>query len=203
MFNNAMRHIMIIIKNPRQMLPRLLVLLVAGLFVLSSCALQDLVTKEAILLPCPNYHILADASVRIKFQPGLGRDLTDVDHSANIENARISCKSNIDHKTLSGTMDIDVEMFLTAEKGPVNQRRLAEIPYFISITNLQKKILYRESFNIGIKFPRNKTRISIVTKPITLELPIKKKGSGKDYLIYLGLELTADELEFSRERVPK
>tara|TARA_B100000029_G_scaffold32843_1_gene31275 strand:+ start:130 stop:708 length:579 start_codon:yes stop_codon:yes gene_type:complete len=175
-------------------------LIIISTISLSGCGVTDFITKKSITLPCPDFRILADASILTKFRPGPGRDLTDVDHNAKIENARISCISDIDEESFVGTMDVDVEVMFSVERGPVNRNRLAKLPYFISVIDAKKNILYRETFNILVKFLGNRSRMSVMTEPIILEIPIKKGVSGRDFLIYIGMQLTEEELRFVRER---
>jgi len=159
----------------------------------------DYFTKPEILA-CPDYRILADASSFVTYKPGAGRDLIDVDFEGSIDNMRLGCETRRNKKTKIGNMEVDIAMDFLAQRGPANKNQKAEFPYFISVTDLNQKILYREEFKIAASFAGNRTGIGISSDRIILNLPLKPDITGRSYIIYSGFKLTREQLELNRQR---
>ena len=174
--------------------------------VLTACSAYEYATdliSTPIVLQCPKSWVIADAANLVRFRQGGGRDLTDVDYEGQITGVRLGCTTNLDKKTRVGTMDVDVNVLFDATRGPVNRDRKALFRYFISVSDNDRKILYREAFSLPVEFPGNTTRLRIQSSTITLQLPIDPKRSSSYYLVFAGYELTHEELEFNRTRQAK
>lgn len=163
---------------------------------------SDLISTP-IVLQCPKSWVIADAANLVRFRQGGGRDLTDVDYEGQITGVRLGCTTNVDKKTKVGTMDVDVNVLFDATRGPANRDRKALFKYFISVSDNDQKILYREALSLPVEFPGNRTRLQIQSDTITLQLPIASNRSSSYYLIFAGYELTREELEFNRTRQAK
>jgi len=163
---------------------------------------SDLISAP-IVLQCPKSWVIADAANLVRFRQGGGRDLTDVDFEGQITGVRLGCTSNLNKKTKVGTMDVDVNVVFDATRGPANRDRKALFKYFVSVSDNDRKILYREAFSLPVEFPGNRTRLQIQSDTVTLQLPIEPKRSSSYYLVFAGYELTRDELEFNRTRQAK
>jgi hypothetical protein len=169
----------------------------------SGCETLDTVKdvfSDPIILACPDYRVLADASEIIHYLDGGGRDLTDVVFEGEIRDLRLECLTKIDKKTRVGIMEVEVSLIIDASRGPADRSRKAIYPYFIIITDLNKKIVYREELKIGISFSGNRSKLSFSSNPITLELPLRPKFTGDNYLIYSGFILTREQLKHHRLR---
>jgi len=156
---------------------------------------------EPIILKCPEYLVLADAATVTKFRDGPGRDLVDVNYDGEITGLQLGCESNIDKKTKTGSMDIDVTLVFSATRGPANQTRKARFDYFISVVNPQQEILDRKGDHLVVTFPGNNTRVQFASKPVFMELPITAIWPISYYRIFVGLKLTRDELRFNRKKI--
>ncbi len=169
----------------------------------SGCETLDKVKtifSEPVILACPDYQVLADASEILRYVEGSGHDLTDVVSKGEIKDIRIECITKIDKKTRIGVMEVEVRLIVEATRGPADQSKKAIFPYFIIITDLNKKIVYREELDIGISFSGNRSKLSFISNPITIELPLRPELTGKKYLIYSGFTLTRKQLEHNRLR---
>lgn len=169
--------------GPLRVLNRL-ALGLAGLALLACCA------GEPETRPCPRAVVLNDAARQVKFN-GQGRDLTDVLFEASIRTGNLVCEYD------ENVLDVDLEVQVVASRGPANSDRLANITYFVAVSQTDQTVLAREEFDITIPFPGNRTRVSgleeigqVITLPAGLD--------GGDYVIYVGLELSRDELEYNR-----
>ncbi len=161
----------------------------------------SLLWSTPIILPCPEFKIVADAARLVKFRDGPGRDLIDVDVEGLIGNVTLACLSKINKKTRQGSMEVEATVVFGAQRGPANATRKAILPYFITVTDLNKTILYREKFKVGVIYPGNQTSAKFAGENVTLQLPIDKKISQKDYVIYTGFQLTREQLEYNRAAI--
>ena len=152
--------------------------------VLASCA------SEPETRPCPQAVVLTDAARQVKFS-GLGRDLTDVLFEATIQTGRLVCEYD------DNTLDVDLQVQVVAARGPANTDRLAQINYFIAVARVDQTVLARESFDITIPFPGNRTRVSGIEE-IGQVITLVGGEHGGNYRIYVGLDLTPEELEYNR-----
>lgn len=177
---------------------------------LSACtAFQNLTDKisDPIVLKCPDYWVIADAASVVKFKDGPGRDLVDVDFEGKIVGVELGCLSDIDRRSKTGTMEVDVTLRMVASRGPANRGRKARFDYFIRVLDPDfepgpdKKPLMAEDLVVVIDFPGNKTRIRFRTPPFTMVLPITPKWPSRYYRIFAGFKLTREELQFNRGKI--
>lgn len=177
--------------------------ILTAITLLSGCETADKVTDlfaDPIILPCPDYFILADAAEVVQYREGNGRDLTDVNFEGRMENIHMSCLTKIDKETKVGEMEVQIAFEFVATRGPANKSRAAEYPYFFYITNLDKKILYREQSTVGVDFSGNRSKLLFRSDPIAISLPLRPEVTSKNYLIYGGLLLSREQLETNRRR---
>ncbi|MBT3306612.1 MAG: hypothetical protein HN377_09020 [Alphaproteobacteria bacterium] len=179
-------------------------ILILVMFGLSACGGYDFVSNKLsnpIILNCPDYRVVADAASLIKFQDGPGRDLVDVNYEGQITGVQLGCISNIDKKTRTGTMVVDVSLSFIATRGPANRNRTARFDYFVSVVDPKLGILDRQGYPLQVSFPGNKTRVEFASNPIILELPITAKWRVSYYQIFVGLKLSREELSYNREKI--
>lgn len=183
---------------------RLLACVLTTTSLLAGCGATEQVKDlfaDPIILPCPDERILADAAELVRYAEGQGRDLTDVDSEGQIVNMALACLTKIDKKTRVGEMEVEIVFNFLATRGPANRTRKAQFPYFVSVTDLNKKILYREEFEVAVDFSGNRTRLAFTNEPpITITLPLRPELTGKNYLIYGGFLPNHEQLEQNRQR---
>ena len=154
--------------------------------------------SSPIVLPCPNYKIIADTARRIQFGKGNGRDLTDILSESLIADMRLACVTKIDRDTGKGIMEVEINVAFGAKRGPADKTRKATLPYFISVTDLKRNILYREEFKIAVAFQGNQSTVQFLGAPLKLELPLSNKIKSTDYIVYTGFLLSREQLKRNR-----
>ena len=153
---------------------------------------------DPLIYPCPEYRILKDGAHIIEFKKGQGRDLVDINVEGAIGNAELECITRVDRETKKGHMEAKFRIVFAAKLGPANSTRISNLPYFVSVTDKKQNILYRETFDISIAFPGNKTEANFYGEDIKLELPLSAKIKSQDYIIFTGFKLTRDQLQYNR-----
>lgn len=164
---------------------RLSVLTFAPLL-LAACASQD----EAPPV-CPEAIVIKDAERLVKFE-GAGRDLTDVRFELDVNEVQLVCE--YDDEVIESALGI---RFIAA-RGPADSERVASFSYFVAVATPDREILAREEFDLTIPFEGNRTRV-VALEEVFPNIPLRPGRDGSDYLVYVGIQLTADELQYNRE----
>jgi hypothetical protein len=178
--------------------------LAAGL-VLAGCGVYDSM-HESLLgkdVPpvCPRVSVLPEAASLTKFLPGLGRDIIDIVYQGEIRDILISCENDIDDDTNTGTVAVKLLLQIGAERGAADRDRRADFTYFVAITGGEMSVLNKRTFDGAVEFPGNVSRLTWTDdKPVTLNIPLKAGQSGSDFEIFVGFQLSREEMEFNSRR---
>jgi hypothetical protein len=148
--------------------------------------------------PCPRISIRGDAATITKFRPGPGRDLTDVLYEGVVTNVTGRCTYANGGKGANRALSMKVVLVIEAARGPANRDGRAAFSYFVGITDSSRNVLNKERFNVRMLFPGNRTRLVITDDPVTLEIPVKAGQSGRDFTIFVGFQLSREDLEYNR-----
>lgn len=171
-----------------------------ALFALAGCGGGGLPFMDPpIVLNCPDYFIVEDAASRTAFRPGQGRDIVDIEDRSKIGAVDLACISNIKTETNSGIMELIVRPVFAVERGAADADLKTSLPFFIVITDPNKNILFRHALSFDVSFAGNKTRLIATAPEVRMELPITKEWRDRYYKIYVGMELTADQLAYNRK----
>jgi hypothetical protein len=146
---------------------------------------------SAAPLPCPLVSGVSDASRLVRFA-GAGRDVTDVQFEAQLTNLRSGCVYR------EGEIAITVEVPFIVSRGPANPDGTARFNYFAAIAR-GEQILARETFDVKVEFDGNTTRVGYLDE-LGQRIPLQGNELGNSYVIYIGIELTPQEMEFNRQR---
>lgn len=149
--------------------------------------------------PCPNIVIVQDVSDITIFKAGSGRDLTDVDLEAQIVEFGGFCDTDIDEDSRAGEVVVEMELVLRATRGPANTSRDGSLRYFVAIADSEQNILAREEFDTAVEFEGNRNRIAF-REELTQTIPLKRGELGDDYSIFVGFQLSDDQLEYNLQK---
>jgi len=135
--------------------------------------------------------MLKDTDRLVKFV-GEGRDLTDVEFEAALRRSVLFCEYD------ENVIEAVVLVNMVALRGPADGDRLAEVAYFVAITNKNNREVIREEFTVQIPFEGNQTQIAI-TEEVEPRIPLQPAETAADYKVYVGFRLTPDELQYNQE----
>jgi len=180
----------------RQMIIRGLIVL--GALSVAGCSSNDAPPPTQI---CPHISAFPDAEMLTKFAIGTGRDLTDVDHEIKIVDIRYGCTYTEDENE-NPILAVAVAPVFAAERGPANSDRQARFTYYVAIAGPKRTILNKQTFDLQVNFPGNRSRVTVSPDdpPVTIDIPPVAGRSGPQYHVFVGLQLTPDELEYNRRR---
>jgi hypothetical protein len=166
--------------------------LAVSALVLSGCSVFE---RSGPPPPCPPVLLLKDAQSQTSYKPGAGRDITDVLHRVQLVDFKGFCE--YDKKRTK--IDITLSLIFNVERGPANQDRKARFDYFAAIPKFHPAPEGKKVLSLTTEFKGNQTRLRVIDE-IKMQIPLTAPVKLKDYAIYLGLQLSRDDLEQNRLR---
>lgn len=163
-------------------------LALAGLGALAGCA--DTPKDRGI---CPRVAILADAGKITKFRPGAAETPENVMFTGQMREIRITCKYN-DQQLVELEGDVTVTMVLV--KGPAMSGEVAELPYFITVTDRRGTVLSKREFPLRINFSGNRA-VEHVEKSWQY-YRLRRGNTGIEYETWAGYQLDQSQLDYNR-----
>lgn len=149
---------------------------------------------------CPDVRILAKAVSKTKFIDTSGRDVTDIDSEARLADFQALCVEDIDKDTGVGNVTVELTTAFQAARGPANTSGKAQFPYFVSLIDEERNIISKNVFEVAIGFERNAFKTTVFDEPVVLKIPISPPQRGSMFSIYIGMQLTEDDLQYN-ERI--
>jgi|GEM_PF-360739 len=149
--------------------------------------------QDVVDVQCPPLGSLKEAETLTRFQPGDGRDLTDVVIDARV--GRVVGKCEVRKSELLADVTAGVE--LLAERGPALTGDTAPIEYFIAIQAPDGSVAGRQGFTLDFEF-EDGARQARAVDYLTFQLPNATPEALPRYRIFVGLQMTESEWSFSR-----
>ncbi|NKB44033.1 MAG: hypothetical protein GKS03_07100 [Alphaproteobacteria bacterium] len=172
--------------SPKQIIS----LLVAsvGAAVLSGCALEP-------VPPCPEIRIDSNTASLTTFQQGSGRDVSDIEYQAEIVSFEGTCK--FDDDGVEAVMDID----MIVSGGPAVKPRTVDLYYFVAIPRFFPDPVGKKIFTRKHRIRSGGARQERITESsVRIFLPLEDRLTAAGYDIYLGFQLTDEQLRYNRSR---
>ncbi|MBF0391105.1 MAG: hypothetical protein HQL38_00360 [Alphaproteobacteria bacterium] len=165
---------------------RALLLALAVPLALSACAKKDEPP------PCPKVAILGDAARLTKFRPGPGRDVTDVEIEAEMSAFRGECQYKDEGVEVSLAVAVD------ARRGPGAPERVSDLDWFVAVPVFYPKPEAKAVIKMSVGFPVNVETVRATDEGVTMLLPYRADVQAQDYQIFVGFQLTPEQLEYNR-----
>jgi hypothetical protein len=142
---------------------------------------------------CPRAVIVKDASRLTTFQPGLGRDITDIKFEARLPRIQVGCKYD------DNGVEVQTNVVIIAARGPADNSRQAVVRYFVAVLNPRNQIIGKKEFSTQLKFPINIDRGG-VSEELVERIPVGRGVSAASYKIMVGFQLSPSELQYNRTK---
>lgn len=150
--------------------------------------------------PCPRVTVLGNASDLTKFKEGPGRDLIDIVFQAEINNVLSLCTYDVDYDTRIGTIHTQLAAIIAGKRGPADTAHSADVSYFIAVVDANKKVIQKNIFNLKLAFPGNLSQNKVKDEVVDLTIAATNDLDGSDYEIYVGLQLTREEIAYNQRQ---
>ena len=95
--------------------------------------------------------------------------------------------------------DIDLQIAVNGVRGPADRSRVADFSYFVALVDPDRNILVQEPFQVHFDFKDNRTQLA-TREEISPHLPLSDVKQASNYQIWIGFQMTADELAYNRSQ---
>jgi len=143
------------------------------------------------IVKCPEVRVLSELGNLTRFKPGDGRDITDVVMEAQFEEVRGECSVDDDE------VEMAILIVLTARRGPASDVSADSFSMLAAVTDQRRKVLSRRIIPGQVDFSGNRARVSYLER-LKIVIPKTEVQSGEDFIVFVGFELTRNEVEFNR-----
>ncbi|PKU23751.1 hypothetical protein [Telmatospirillum siberiense] len=168
------------------------IVLFSSLLALSACKAFD---KEEPPL-CPRVSALADSVTLTKFKPGPGRDLTDVELKAEMTSYHGSCHYDAEAKQMHVLLEVGID----AERRPGLAGRTAQVAYYIAVPTFYPDPKAKQILPVTLQFADDSNRLHYTDSEVDIAIPMANFKDLTKYEVFVGLQLTPDELAFNRQQ---
>lgn len=176
-------------KKTNYLAARVSVLAMLGVFALAGCST---VTNDKSL-QCPEVLILSDGAELVSFTPGKSATAQNIAHEELFNGFKGTCEHNID----DGIMSIEIIPQFISTKGPANSENTARFEYFVALSDSNNKVINKQRFPVTLTYPeKSDEMVWNEDTPVTLTLPLKEGESAAKWRIFLGLQLSREELQY-------
>lgn len=144
--------------------------------------------------PCPFVKSLYDASRFIEFKDNREASAT-VGFTGEIQGISAGCEYK-DDKPIQVTMEVLFEL----GRGPQATGRQRTYRYWVAVTDRNREILAKQTFDLPITFPEGKDRVFITEQINQVVIPrASVTTSGANFEVLVGFEVTPQMAAFNRE----
>ena len=143
---------------------------------------------------CPQIVIEKPTSKLTQFRDGPGRDITDIVLQAELEGFNGYCEA------VDDGLEVAMTANFTATLGPAAQGRTQRMAYFVAVVDKSDVILNKAVFPVTMTFPDNINRVRVHDEEVVMTLPLAAGQTGPDFRIYIGFQVTRDQLEYNRQQ---
>lgn len=147
--------------------------------------------SEAVAPSCPGVSFLPDASKLTRFREGSLGDLTDVRFESEIRRVDASCSREGD------AVVANLELEFVLAKGPAFAGENPEIVYFVGTTDKHRAVISKEKLTTTAVIPPDANARAWKEK-LAHPIPLAEGKSGSDYSIFIGFQLSREELDYNR-----
>jgi hypothetical protein len=157
--------------------------------------------KDADEAPCPAAKVLGEPSELTRFRDGPGRDPTDVLFEARMMRVIGECAYDQD----GGEIEIQLEVIMEVVRGATFADGNIDYRYFVAVAEWlpgggrAPAIHGREAFAVRAKIPSGRRGLRY-NDLLEITIPRPDARDVRNYVLYLGFELTKDELSHNLER---
>lgn len=158
--------------------------------------------KTASLVPCPAARVMAEPSELTRFREGTGRDPTDIIFEAKFQQVNGECNYDED----GGDIDIELNVVIDILRGRANAGGAATFRYFLAVverdeeTGSEPAVHGRKAFAVELSFPETRRNIRY-TDVLGVTIPRPDSRSVRGYVLYLGFELSPEELAYNKRKL--
>ena len=144
--------------------------------------------------PCPFVKTLYDAARYVEFKDNREAS-ANVGFSGEIQGISAGCQYK-DEQPIEVTMEVLFEL----GKGPQAAGRSKTYRYWIAVTDRNRTVLAKETFEIPVTFPEGSDRVYVTENIGSITIPRASiTTSGSNFEVLIGFEVTPQMAAFNRD----
>jgi len=144
--------------------------------------------------PCPFVKSLYDAARYVEFKDNREAS-AQVGFSGEIQGISAGC-SYKDAQPIEVTMEVLFEL----GKGPQAEGRSKTYRYWVAVTDRNRTVLAKETFDLPVTFPEGEERVYVTEQIGNITIPRASIAtSGSNFEVLIGFEVTPQMAAFNRE----
>ncbi len=143
--------------------------------------------------PCPRVSVVEDASKLVRFT-GAAHDANSIEMSAEITKYRGSCFYDKDDKKMEVKINVGIDAFA----GPAFTGSAERVDYFVAIPAFSGPE-GKQIFPLKLDIPKGPKGTHIDDGEVSLTFPVKDIKKLEAYEIFVGFQLSPDELDYNRK----
>ena len=151
--------------------------------------------------PCPAAKVLGEPSELTRFRDGPGHDPVDVLFEARMMRVVGECSYDLD----GGEIEVELQVTMEVVRGTALTDGKVSYRYFVAVAEwtpdagLEPIVHSREAFQVdtGIPAGRRGLRYDDV---LEISIPRPDNRNVQNYVLYLGFELTKEELTYNKDK---
>jgi hypothetical protein len=150
-------------------------------------------SSTAPTVACPRVAVLSELAEMVRFRPGPGRDLTDVELEAKFSGLSYGCRYD------RQAVNVQIEVELEAARGPAMAASTGGFQYFAAITNPAGEIVAKETFDTVVEFKGNTTRL-VISDELAQHIPLHDRTTAPNWSVLIGLQLSDEQRAWMKNR---
>ena len=144
--------------------------------------------------PCPFVKSLYDAARYVEFKENREAS-ANVAWSGEVQGISAGCQYK-DEQPINVTMEILFEL----GKGPQAEGRSKTFRYWVAVTDRNRTVLAKETFEIPVTFPEGEDRVYVTENIGSITIPRASiTTSGSNFEVLVGFDVTPQMAAFNRE----
>jgi hypothetical protein len=148
--------------------------------------------------PCPPVRVDSATATMTKFNDGASQDLSNVDYQVEIVGFKGECVFT------DGKVEVILDLDFRITSGPAAQAGPISFYYFAAVPQYFPQPSGKKVFEIQSRLTGGATRpMSLTESDVSVEIPLSKERPAASFDVYLGLQLSDDQLEFNRRSLTR
>jgi hypothetical protein len=144
--------------------------------------------------PCPFVKTLYDASRYVEFKENREAS-ANVGYSGEIQGISAGCQYKEDQP-----IKVQMELLFEFGKGPQAQGSSKTYRYWVAVTDRNREVIAKESFDVPVKFADGQDRVYVTEQIKEITIPrATVTTSGSNFEVLVGFEVTPEMAAFNRE----
>lgn len=144
--------------------------------------------------PCPFVKTLYDAARYVEFKDGREAS-ANVGFSGEIQGISAGCQYK-DDQPIQVAMDVLFEL----GRGPQASGSQKTYRYWVAVTDRNRSVIAKQSFDLPVTFPSGKDRVYVTEKIHDIVIPrAAMTTSGSNFEVLIGFEVTPEMAAFNRD----